>query len=90
MQVRILPGAPLSRKHRVPHARCRLILIKEVHYAADWAEAKEADYDFLIDNRKVEIGGRKKDRKNAEWVIRDDVDLPSGPVLPLWILGLEY
>ena len=55
-----------------------------------WAAAKEADYDFLIDNRKVEIGGRKKDRKNAELVIRDDVDLPSGPVLPLWMLGLEY
>lgn len=55
-----------------------------------WAAAKEADYDFLIDNRTVEIGGRKKERKNAKWVIRDDVELPTGPVLPLWMLGLQY
>jgi predicted AAA+ superfamily ATPase len=55
-----------------------------------WAAAKEADYDFLIDDRKVEVGGKKKDRKNSDYVVRDDVDLPSGRVIPLWMLGLEY
>lgn len=55
-----------------------------------WAAVKDADYDFLIDNRKVEVGGRKKGRKDADLVIRDDIDLPSGNVLPLWMLGLEY
>ncbi len=55
-----------------------------------WAAAKETDYDFLIDNRKVEIGGRKKSIKDADFVVRDNMDLPSGNVLPLWMLGLEY
>lgn len=55
-----------------------------------WAASKETEYDFLIDNRKVEVGGRKKERKDADFVVRDDIDLPSGPVLPLWMLGLEY
>jgi len=55
-----------------------------------WAAAKEAEYDFLIGHRKVEVGGRKKGRKDADFVVRDDVDLPTGQVLPLWMLGLEY
>jgi predicted AAA+ superfamily ATPase len=55
-----------------------------------WAAAKEEEYDFLIDNRRVEVGGRKKARKGADLVVRDDVDLPAENVLPLWMLGLEY
>ena len=54
------------------------------------AAGKEADYNFLIDDRKVEVGGRKKGWKDADLVVRDDIDLPSGHVLPLWMLGLEY
>ncbi|MEI2421177.1 hypothetical protein V6O07_12965, partial [Arthrospira platensis SPKY2] len=41
-----------------------------------WAASKETEYDFLIDNRKVEVGGRKKERKDADFVVRDDIDLP--------------
>jgi len=55
-----------------------------------WAAAKEEEYDFLVDKWKVEVGGRKKGREGADLVVRDDVDLPSGNVLPLWMLGLEY
>lgn len=55
-----------------------------------WAATKEPEYDFLVDNRKIEVGGRKKGRKDADFVVRDDVDLPAGQVLPLWMLGLEY
>ncbi len=55
-----------------------------------WAAAKDSEYDFLIDNRKVEVGGRKKGLKDADFVVRDHIDLPSGNVLPLWMLGLEY
>ncbi len=55
-----------------------------------WAAAKEADYDFLIDNRKIEVGGKNKERKDADLVVQDNIDLPSGNVLPLWMLGLEY
>ena len=55
-----------------------------------WAAGKEAEYDFMIDNWKVEVGGRKKGRKDADLVVRDNIDLPSDNVLPLWMLGLEY
>ena len=54
------------------------------------ASSDERSYDFLIDDRRIEVGGRTKSRKSADMVVRDDVDLPTGDVLPMWLLGLEY
>jgi hypothetical protein len=55
-----------------------------------YAAGDERSYDFLIDDRRIEVGGRSKTRKSADLVVRDDVDLPAGAVLPMWLLGLEY
>lgn len=57
---------------------------------AVFASKNEKDCDFLIDSLKIEVGGRKKAAKSADFVIRDDIDVPSGNVIPLWLLGLEY
>ena len=55
-------------------------------YASDNEEA----YDFLVDERSIEVGGRTKAAKGADIVVRDNIDLPSGKALPMWLLGLEY
>jgi uncharacterized protein len=47
--------------------------------------------DFVLDgSRTVEVGGRSKDRKGADIVVRDDLDVPSGSSLPLWTFGFLY
>lgn len=48
----------------------------------------DSQYDFSIDNHTFEIGGRSKKIKGADWVIRDDVDIATNNVIPLWMLGL--
>ncbi len=55
-----------------------------------FAASREVDSDFLIGRRTIEVGGAGKSRKQADCVVRDDVDLPSPGVLPLWLLGLQY
>ena len=55
-------------------------------FAAD----NEREYDFLIDQFKVEVGGKNKEPKRADFVLRDDVDIPDGNMIPLWMLGFEY
>ena len=47
----------------------------------------DQDYDFLVDGVSFEIGGPSKKRKNANFVVRDTIDLPTPGVLPLWIFG---
>lgn len=55
-------------------------------FAAD----KEVDGDLLIDGKLVEVGGKQKKRKNADFVIRDDSERPVGNGIPLWSLGMMY
>ncbi|MCK4764498.1 MAG: hypothetical protein KAW12_20025 [Candidatus Aminicenantes bacterium] len=55
-----------------------------------FAAQNDAEYDFLIDQFKTEVGGKKKGAKKADFVLRDDVDIPDGKVIPLWMLGFEY
>lgn len=55
-----------------------------------FASPDETTCDFLIDDRKVEVGGKKKAVKQADFVLRDDVDIPDGKIVPLWMLGFEY
>ncbi len=55
------------------------------------ASPDERAADFVVDGRfTVEIGGRKKHRKQADFVVRDDLDVASGSSLPLWMLGFLY
>ena len=55
-----------------------------------FAASREGDSDFLVGHRTIEVGGAGKSRKQADFVVRDDTDLPSPGVLPLWLLGLQY
>jgi uncharacterized protein len=46
--------------------------------------------DFSVGKITLEVGGRNKSAKGADFVLRDDVDLPSKKVIPLWSLGMIY
>jgi hypothetical protein len=39
---------------------------------------------------RIEVGGRSKKSKQADFVIRDDTDYPAGKAIPLWLLGFAY
>ncbi|MGC8818805.1 MAG: hypothetical protein ACP5QV_05350 [Athalassotoga sp.] len=47
----------------------------------------ERNGDFIINEITVEVGGRSKKVKKADYVIRDDIDLPYKNVIPLWLIG---
>lgn len=63
-----------------------------------YASKDETKGDFIISrlhNGKVtrfllEVGGSKKHKKSADFVIRDDIDLPGLTALPLWLLGMGW
>ena len=51
--------------------------------------------DFEIDGKTFEVGGKKKGKKQiadvAEgYVVKDDIEVGSGNVIPLWAFGLTY
>ena len=51
----------------------------------------EKEYDFLLNNGiKIEIGGKSKKIKNADFVICDDIDIPFKNRLPLWLMGFLW
>jgi hypothetical protein len=57
-----------------------------VHAAPDEREA-----DFVInDELSIEVGGPKKRRKSADFVIRDGADWPAPGIIPLWTLGFLW
>ncbi len=55
------------------------------------AASDEEEADFLVDNAfLVEIGGSRKARKKADFVIRDGADYPVPGVIPLWMMGFGW
>ncbi|MGB4586927.1 MAG: AAA family ATPase [Rectinemataceae bacterium] len=55
------------------------------------AVTNEQEADFLVDNSyQVEIGGSRKARKKADFVIRDGADYPVPGVIPLWMMGFGW
>jgi predicted AAA+ superfamily ATPase len=52
-----------------------------------FASRDETKGDLICGSDFVEIGGKGKKRKKADWVIRDDVEVPSPKVIPLWCVG---
>lgn len=51
--------------------------------------------DFEIDGKTFEVGGKRKGKKqitNAEegYVVRDDIEVGYGNIIPLWAFGLSY
>ncbi len=79
----------------VGNAREALVaaMVSEAGYTIE-AHRDETCGDFMIDIADtqiiVEVGGKKKKFKNADFVIRDDTDVPTGRTLPLWSLGFLY
>ena len=65
-----------------------VLSMKELYelYASD----VEKECDYIINGIKFEIGGRNKKRKNAEYIVSDDLDIPLGNRLPLWMAGFQY
>ncbi len=55
-----------------------------------YASPREEDYDYLVDGRKIEVGGRRKETKSADLVISDDLELPVRNRLPIWLLGMVW
>ena len=53
-----------------------------------FASKDEKIADFEIDDFSVEVGGKTKKIKRADFVIRDDIDMPGKGVVPLWSLGM--
>ena len=46
--------------------------------------------DFLTDGLTLEVGGRDNNRKGADIVVKDGLDVPMPGVIPMWLLGMMY
>jgi len=55
-----------------------------------YASPREEDYDYLVDGKRIEVGGRRKETKSADLVISDDIELPVRNRLPMWLLGMIW
>ncbi|HAR43538.1 MAG TPA: AAA family ATPase [Bdellovibrionales bacterium] len=54
-----------------------------------YASKDEKAGDFISEKHLFEVGGLSKKRKNADFVICDDLELPAPKRIPLWTLGLR-
>jgi len=43
-----------------------------------------------VQKLKIEVGGASKKPKNADFVIRDDIDYPASNAIPMWLLGMGW
>ena len=55
-----------------------------------YAAKNETECDYIVNGYRIEIGGKNKKRKNSDFVLRDDIDLPVGNCIPLWMAGLVF
>ncbi len=55
-----------------------------------YASPREEDYDYLVDGKKIEVGGKRKEAKSADFVISDDLELPVRNRIPMWLLGMVW
>jgi len=55
-----------------------------------YASPREEDYDYLVDGKRIEVGGKKKEPKSADLVISDGLELPVRNRLPMWLLGMVW
>jgi hypothetical protein len=46
--------------------------------------------DFVTEGFTLEVGGPNKKKKNADYVVRDGIDVPVPGVIPMWILGMMW
>ncbi len=55
-----------------------------------YASSREEEYDYLVNGRRIEVGGRKKEAKSADLVVSDDLELPVRNRIPMWLLGMVW
>ncbi|HLB59809.1 MAG TPA: AAA family ATPase [Bdellovibrionota bacterium] len=55
-----------------------------------YAYKEEQKADFVVEKMTLEIGGPSKSPKGADFVLRDDIDMPGNRIIPLWSLGMMY
>ena len=55
-------------------------------------DEKKGDFIITKNNRRItlEVGGKKKGLKGADFAIRDDIDYPSKSFIPLWLLAMIW
>ncbi|AEX84879.1 putative ATPase (AAA+ superfamily) [Marinitoga piezophila KA3] len=72
--------------------------LREAYVAALFSEAgmkvyssKKEEYgDFVIDEKLIEVGGKNKKIKKADFVLKDDIEIPVKNSIPLWLIGFLY
>ncbi|NUU95114.1 ATPase AAA [Marinitoga sp. 1135] len=72
--------------------------LREAYVAALFSEAgmkvyssKKEEYgDFVIDGKLIEVGGKNKKIKKADFVLKDDIEIPVKNSIPLWLIGFLY
>ena len=55
-----------------------------------FASSNEQHADFILEGIPIEVGGKNKKPKSAQYVVRDDIDRPTGKAIPLWCFGFYY
>ena len=72
------------------------VIIDKVHYARKKAGRSvfvaddESICDFVVGGATLEVGGKSKSGKAADFVVRDGLDVPLPGVIPMWLLGMMY
>ncbi|MFO7878684.1 MAG: AAA family ATPase [Bacteroidales bacterium] len=62
--------------------------VKQLHHVT-----ASKDVDFIVDEKHhFEIGGKSKNKKQIRniddsWILKDDIEIGSGNVVPLWMFG---
>jgi predicted AAA+ superfamily ATPase len=72
--------------------------IRESYVAASFSEAGNSIYaskdekygDFVVNNILIEVGGKRKKAKKADFVLKDDIEIPIKNSIPLWLIGFQY
>mgnify|MGYP004446805873 FL=1 len=59
-----------------------------------YAVKDETKGDFRVQRQgvefTVEVGGKSKVPKSADYVLRDNTDYPAGNAIPLWLIGMMW
>ena len=55
-----------------------------------YASPKEEEFDYFVNGKKLEVGGKRKDTKSADLVVSDDLELPVRNRIPMWLLGMVW
>ena len=72
--------------------------VREAFVACSFEEAGRSVFaaddericDFVVDGVTLEVGGKSKSGKAADFVVRDGLDVPLPAVIPMWLLGMMY